>query len=145
MGYRCHDGGVPALFPFGHGLSYAAFSYTGLSLTAEGSSLKVRFFVENESARAGKEVVQVYVRECAPLVYRPDKELKAFAKPFVSAYGSAEVELALKLRDFAHWSVAEDKWTADDGVYEILIAASAEDIRLSAKVKLEDGVLTVLE
>lgn len=144
VGYRCHDGGVPALFPFGHGLSYAAFSYTGLSLTVEGSSLKVRFFVENESAHAGKEVVQVYVRECAPLVYRPDKELKAFAKPFVSAYGSAEVELALKLRDFAHWSVAEDKWTADDGVYEILIAASAEDIRLSAKVKLEDGVLTVL-
>ena len=87
----------------------------------------------------------MYVRECAPLVYRPDKELKAFAKPFVSAYGSAEVELVLKLSDFAHWSVAEDKWVADDGVYEILIAASAEDIRLSAKVKLEDGVLTVLE
>lgn len=145
VGYRFYDGGIPVRFPFGHGLSYSAFNYSGLSLKAEGQEVAVRLFVENDSARAGKEVVEVYVRECAPLVYRPQKELKAFAKPLVSAYGSVPVELKLKFKDFAHWSTGEDRWTADEGVYEILVGASAEDIRLKGKVKLEDGKFTVLK
>lgn len=145
VGYRFYDGAVAVRFPFGFGLSYSEFAYSGLSLSAEGQTVSVRFFVENDGAHAGKETVQVYVRECAPLVYRPYKELKAFAKPALSAYGSKQVELKLKLRDFAHWSTAEDKWAADDGVYEILVGASTEDIRLKGKVRLEDGKFTVLK
>ena len=144
IGYRFHDGRISPLFPFGYGLSYSEFNYSSLSLAVEGQVVKVRFFVENESARAGKEVAEVYVRECAPLVYRPEKELKAFAKAEVSAYGSTAVELTLKLRDFAHWSVAEDGWVADDGVYEIIVAASAEDIRLVGKVEIKEGEIAVL-
>lgn len=78
VGYRYFDTyGVPVLFPFGHGLSYSEFTYKELSLTAEKDGLRVSCSVENVSARDGKEVVQAYVHECAPLVYRPKKELES--------------------------------------------------------------------
>ena len=50
----------------------------------------------------------------------------------------------LPMRAFAHWSTSQDKWVVTDGVYEILIGASSEDIRLAAKAKIEGGKITVL-
>ena len=60
------------VYPFGYGLSYSAFTYGGLHLKADGMALEVCYELENTSERDGKEVSQVYVRECAPLVYRPE-------------------------------------------------------------------------
>ena len=65
---------VPVAFPFGHGLSYSSFEYDNLKAEQKGGTVKVMFEVENTSERAGKETAQVYVRECAPFVYRPLKE-----------------------------------------------------------------------
>src|SRR5699024_5297528 len=81
VGYRyftTYD--VPILFPFGHGLSYAAFEYSDLALQPMETGVRVSFAVENISDRDGAEAAQVYVHECAPLVYRPTRELKGFVK-----------------------------------------------------------------
>lgn len=129
---------------FGHGLSYASFLYKNLQLKATEDGLEVSYKIENTSAQDGKEVSQVYVRECAPLVYRPKKELKAYAKTYVAAGCSAQETHTLGKRAFAHWSAANDAWEVTDGVYEIMVGASVSDIRLSAKIRVEGGKVHVL-
>ena len=129
---------------FGHGLSYASFLYKNLQLKATEDGLEVSYKIENTSAQDGKEVSQVYVRECAPLVYRPKKELKAYAKTYVAAGCSAQETHTLGKRAFAHWSASNDAWEVTDGVYEIMVGASVSDIRLSAKIRVEGGKVHVL-
>ena len=145
VGYRyftSHD--MPVLFPFGYGLSYAMFDYSDLALQSMETGVRVSFCIENISERDGAEAAQVYVHECAPLVYRPTRELKDFVKPAIKAGEKTIVVLALPMRAFAHWSASQDKWVVTDGVYEIMVGASSEDIRLSAKIKIEDGKICAL-
>lgn len=75
----------------------------------------------------------------ASYVYRPVKELKGYEKVLVKAGKKNEVAIVLDKSAFAYYSVAEDGWKTEDGVYEILIGASSKDIRLCAKVKIEQG------
>ena len=145
VGYRYFATyGVPVLFPFGHGLSYSDFRYADLRLKEENGALAVTFTIENTSAREGEEIAQVYVRPCAPRVYRPDRELKAFSKQKIGAGGSVSVCCRLERCAFAYWSASRDCWTVDDGVYEILVGASSVDIRLCGKVRVENGLIRVL-
>lgn len=135
---------VPVLYPFGYGLSYSEFTYKELLLTAEEDGLRISCSIENISSRDGKEIVQVYVRECAPLVYRPKKELKAFSKSEVKAGQTKPFEFVLHGDAFAHWSVTENKWEITDGVYEIFVGASSQDIRLTGRIAIENGKIIVL-
>ena len=135
---------VPVLYPFGYGLSYSEFTYKELLLTAEEDGLRISCSIENISSRDGKEIVQVYVRECAPLVYRPKKELKAFSKSEVKAGQTKPFEFVLHGDAFAHWSVTENKWEITDGVYEIFVGASSQDIRITGRIAIENGKIAVL-
>lgn len=138
VGYRYFDTfGVPVLFPFGYGLSYSEFAYENLSVERESENVSVSFDIKNLSGVDGKEVAQLYVRELTKEVYRPYKELKAFRKVCVKAHGTTRVQLTLDRSAFAYYSVAKDGWTVHGGVFEILIGASVEDIRLSKKIILE--------
>ena len=134
----------PVLFPFGFGSSYSEFAYADLALQATETGVRVRFSIENVSRRDGMETAQVYVHPCAPLVYRPDRELKHFAKRGVAAGEKIIVDLTLPLGAFAHWSASQDRWEVSDGVYEILVGASCEDIRLRAKIRVQKGRVSVL-
>ncbi len=145
VGYRWYDrhpAGVQ--FPFGFGLSYTTFVYDGLCLETDGERVKVRYNIKNIGKYDAKEVSEVYVRPISPMVYRPLKELKGFEKTFVKAGSSENVEVVLERSAFAYWSTAKDCWTVDDGVYEIDVGASAQDIRLVGKVKVKNGELSVL-
>ena len=145
VGYRWYDrhpAGVQ--FPFGFGLSYTTFAYDGLRLEADGERVKVCYNIKNIGKYDAKEVSEVYVRPISPMVYRPLKELKGFEKTFVKAGSSETVEVVLERSAFAYWSMAKDCWTVDDGVYEIDVGASAQDIRLVGKVKVKNGKLSVL-
>lgn len=145
VGYRYFEKyNVPVQFPFGHGLSYAAFDYSGLRLESHGTCLILSYDIKNVSQRTGKEVSQVYVRECTPLVYRPLKELRAFAKTQIAADEVVTVRHTLGPRAFSHWSSSQDAWEITDGVYEIMVGASVSDIRLRAKVRIKDGQITVI-
>ena len=70
--------------------------------------------------------------------------MKGYAKTLVRAGGSVGVEIALAADAFAYYSTATDGWRTDDGIYEILIGASSRDIRLTAKVKVENGKASLL-
>ena len=133
-GYRSYDArGIEPLFPFGHGLSYTTFEYSGLRV----DRLTVTVAVRNTGERAGAEVVQLYVRERAPRLRRPDKELRAFAKPVLEPGEQRELTFRLEPRDFASYDTRVAAWRTDSGEFEFLVGASSRDIRLQATVALE--------
>ncbi len=137
VGYRYYDTyGVPVLFPFGFGLSYSRFVYKDLKIKQDGKTLEVGFEIENVSDTDGKEVSQIYVRALNSCVYRPYKELKGFAKTFIKTGQSAKVSVKLDGRAFEYWSVANDGWQTEDGVYEIIVGASCKDVKLKSKIKI---------
>ena len=145
VGYRWYDRHPRGVqFPFGFGLSYTQFAYHGLSIKTDGERVVVQYGIKNTGTYDAKEVSEVYVRPVMPMVYRPMKELKGFEKTFVKAGGEAKAEVILDKCAFAYWSTATDAWTVDDGVYEIVVAASAQDVRLVGKVKVSDGKISVL-
>jgi beta-glucosidase len=142
VGYRYYDRrDIAPLFPFGHGLSYTGFKYSGLKLprsARRGEEVKLSLTVANTGDRRGKETVQVYVRDCECAYPRPVKELKAFAKIDLAPGKNATVSFKLAPRDFSYFHPVRDEWTEDPGAYEILVGSSSRDIRLKGTVKLVD-------
>ena len=140
VGYRFHDAaGVPAAFPFGHGLSYTSFEWDEASVSADGTDVEVRLTVTNTGGRAGSDVVQVYVRDVASSLHRPDKELKGFAKVHLAAGESQDVAVTLDRRAFAVWDVVAHDWLVEAGEFEVLVGASSVDLRSSARITIDSA------
>jgi beta-glucosidase len=141
MGYRWYEARrIEPLFPFGHGLSYTSFAYSDLAVeraaAPDGPAITVSLKVKNTGARAGSEVVQLYVREQRPRLQRPEKELKAFAKVALEPGEEREVRFALGARDFAVYDPRTEAWTISSDRFDLLVGASARDISLQASVAL---------
>lgn len=141
IGYRYYDAKeTPVLFPFGHGLSYTTFAYSNPRLSAseitDQDTLTVWVDVTNTGPVTGKEVAQVYVHDRQSSLRRPYKELKGFAKIALQPGETKTVTIALDFRAFAFYHPGYKEWIAEDGVFDILIGASAADIRLSQTVTL---------
>jgi beta-glucosidase len=142
IGYRYYDAKeMPVLFPFGHGLSYTTFAYSNARLSAstfkDVDGLTVMVDVTNTGSVAGKEIVQVYVHDQQSGLARPEKELKGFAKVELQPGETRSVSIQLDFRAFAYYHPEYKQWITEDGVFEILIAASAADIREALTVTLE--------
>ena len=115
VGYRCYDkAGVPVRWPFGYGLSYTTFAYSGL--TAEGDRVSVS--VKNTGTCAGAEVVQLYIGAPQDGLHRPLRELKGFQKVFLQPGESRTATFSLTDRSFALW---QDGWKIPGGTYTVCI------------------------
>ena len=141
VGYRWFtSSGEKPLFPFGFGLSYTEFGYSGLALSAstmcDTDILGVEFSLRNTGKSAGAEVAQLYVAPPDGAEYRPARELKAFSRVFLAPGEERRVALDLVPRAFAHWDRDLGGWRVEPGEYRILVGASSEDIRLEAKVSV---------
>ncbi|MGQ9780604.1 MAG: fibronectin type III-like domain-contianing protein, partial [Bacillota bacterium] len=140
VGYRYYDRrGIAPLFPFGHGLSYTTFAYDEFVAPRQariGEPVRLSVRVTNTGPRAGKEVVQVYVRDVESSLPRPPKELKAFAKVALAPGESKTVEFALDGRAFAFYDPYRGRWTVEPGEFELLVGSSSRDIRGAATVEL---------
>ncbi len=139
VGYRFYDTvGKAVLFPFGHGLSYTQFDYSGLKLSpaalTEGESLTINITVTNSGDLAGKEIVQVYVHPESNTAFRPQAELKGFAKVALQPGEAQEVTVELPPRAFAFYNTNLQDWQVEAGDYEIWVGASSRDIRLRGGV-----------
>jgi beta-glucosidase len=140
VGYRYYDHrDVEPLFPFGFGLSYTTFAYSGLrapKTAAAGKPVKVSVRIKNTGERAGKEVVQVYVSDKASSLPRPPQELKGFAKVALQPGESKSVEFVLDERAFAFYDPYQKQWVVEPGEFEIRVGSSSRDIRAKATVNL---------
>ncbi|MFF4835609.1 glycoside hydrolase family 3 C-terminal domain-containing protein [Streptomyces sp. NPDC001315] len=131
--------GTP-LFPFGHGLSYASFSYADLSASVTDGTdgaVHVSFTVTNTGDVTADEVPQLYVRAADPSVVRPRRELAAHRRITLAPGTSTEVTFEVPSSAFEFWDVAQDRWRLEPGPYELLVGASSEDVRLRTTVRLE--------
>lgn len=141
IGYRYYDAKEqPVLFPFGYGLSYTTFAYSNAHLSAgsfnDVDGLLVSVDVTNTGAVAGAEVVQVYVHDRVAGLKRPLKELKGFAKVTLQPGETKTVTIPLNFRAFAYYNPAYKQWITEDGDVDILIGASAADIRFTLTATL---------
>ncbi|OUO33912.1 glycoside hydrolase family 3 C-terminal domain-containing protein [Olsenella sp. An293] len=133
VGYRYFQtANVPVAFPFGFGLSYTNFAYSDLKATDHGAT----FTVTNTGSCAGAEVAQLYVAKPEHEVFRPEQELRGFARVELAPGESRTVEIELDERAFSYFNVATGRWEIEGGIYEIRVGASSEDIRLVAEVEL---------
>ncbi|MNB70369.1 Thermostable beta-glucosidase B [compost metagenome] len=143
VGYRFYDkSGTSLRFPFGYGLSYTSFQYGGLSVSEEGGSIQVSADLTNTGDRDGSEVVQLYVSSNTSNVFKAVKELRAFTKVFVPAGETRTVTLTFKKSDLSYWNVKLRRWVLENGTYDICLAASAADIRLTAPLNVTDAADT---
>ncbi|PSK55226.1 Beta-glucosidase 1 [Elsinoe australis] len=132
VGYRYHEKvDRPPLFYFGHGLSYSQFEYSNLVVPEKWEAnvehvVKIKVNVKNAGERPGKEVVQVYISDPKSKVIRPKKELKAFKKVDVEAGETKTVEIELDKYAVSFWDEEVEKWLAEKGAFEVVIAKSAD-------------------
>ncbi len=142
VGYRYFEARqIEPLFPFGHGLSYTSFDYSGMDVSAgqfsDTEGLTVTATIRNSGEVAGKEVVQLYVSDLESRLQRPVKELKGFTKLSLAPGESREVRFTLDARDFSYYDPRQAQWVAESGEFEIGVGASSADIRLKKTVRLE--------
>jgi beta-glucosidase len=141
VGYRYYDKKKLApLFPFGHGLSYTTFKYGKLRMGAKSitptETLKVKVDVTNTGKVAGKEIVQLYVRDVKSTFARPEKELKAFEKVELKPKQTKTVTFTLDREAFWYFDALKNAWCTEAGEFEILVGASSRNIHLNSLVTL---------
>lgn len=134
IGYRYYDtANIPVRYPFGHGLSYTTFLYSDIRAEKD----RVTFTIANVGAWDGAEVAQVYVSCKDGNVFRPQKELKGFAKVFLKAGESRTVSVSLDDKAFRYFNVKTNRWEVESGIYTISVASDAAHVRLSANIRVE--------
>lgn len=121
------------LWPFGHGLSYTEFDYTNLRVALP----SVTVDVQNTGARAGDEVVQLYVHDVAPRAKRPAKELRGFARVNLQPGAKQTVTFNLPKEKLAYWDEKTRAFRVEPGKYEIQIGASSADIRVKTDFEVK--------
>lgn len=141
VGYRYYEKkGIAPLFPFGFGLSYTTFSYSNLRLSSThidpDDTLHVTVDITNTGQRAGKEVAQLYIRDVAASLQRPEKELKSFAKVQLAPGETKTVTFAIARDSLAYYDDLAHQWVAEAGEFKLLIGSSSWDIRSEATFTL---------
>jgi beta-glucosidase len=126
-------------YPFGHGLSYASFSYSNLRLASphlnEGETLTLTLDVTNTGAVAGAETVQLYVSHRSDVMFTAVQELKGFEKVFLQPGETKSVAFSLTRRDLCYYDVAVQDWRVEGGAYALRLSASSRDVRLTAQIE----------
>jgi beta-glucosidase len=129
--------GTP-LYPFGHGLSYTVFGYSGLAAGLDGDELTAEVTVSNAGPRPGDEVVQLYARATDPSVPRPHRQLVAYRRVRLAPGESRRLTFSVPARQaLGFWDVAHSRWTVEPGAYEVQAGASSRDIRCTDTVTVD--------
>lgn len=143
VGYRYFDSAKKAVrYPFGYGLSYTQFAYANLSVSAnsiyDDEEVVVRFTVTNTGNRAGKEIAQLYVHDNQATVFRPEQELKGFAKVALGPGESKEVSITLDKRSFAYFNVDIEDWSVQSGTFELRVGPNSREVALSTQISVTE-------
>lgn len=140
VGYRWHDTKkIPAMFPFGYGLSYTTFKYgkprlSASEMTAD-SQVTVTVAVTNTGAVEGKEVVQLYISDVKSSLPRPLKELKGFRKISLKPGQTEDVTFTVTPDALKFFDDKRHEWVAEPGVFKVLVGSSSTDIKAKSQFR----------
>lgn len=134
VGYRWHDTkNIPALFPFGYGLSYTTFKYGKAVLStkemAADGTITLTIPVTNTGNVEGKETVQLYVQDEKSSIPRPVKELKGFRKISLAPGETKEVSFTITPEELKFFDDSKHEWIAEPGKFKAMVGSSSTDIR----------------
>jgi beta-glucosidase len=138
--YRYFEG--EPLYPFGYGLSYTRFEYSGLDLDQSrvgvDGTVNASVTIKNVGARAGDEVVQLYARAAGPRQPRALKDLRGIERITLQPGESRRVSFTLvPNRDFTYYDETRKVYTVAPGRYELQVGASSTDIRVKSALTVE--------
>lgn len=145
VGYRYYDAReMQVAFPFGYGLSYTTFAYSNLRLDrqeiTEQETLAVSVDITNTGNVAGKEIIQLYIRDNTRACRRPDKELKGYEKVALEPGETKTVTMTLDHRSFAWYNTDLKDWYVASGKYDVMVGTSSRQICLSASVQINSSI-----
>ncbi len=132
-------------YPFGHGLSYTTFEYADAhapeTLESLDEGFDVTVEVTNAGQRAGAEIVQVYLRHLDPSLDRPDRELAGFQKLGLEPGETRTFTVHVEAERLAYFHDGHDRWVIEPGNYEVLVGASAADVRATLPLSVTAGTV----
>ena len=133
------DGSPEPLYAFGHGLSYSTFEYSDLRITPDNPTIAdhitVSLDLKNTGSTDGAEVVQLYVRDMVSSVTTPVMALKGFAKVYLKAGETKQVEMELTPEHLSLLNI-DMKRVVEPGEFELMVGSSSADIRLRQRINL---------
>ena len=137
VGYKWYDAeNKPVLFPFGFGLSYTTFGYSGLSVAPSADSVKVTFTITNTGSRAGAEIAEVYAALPAN-AQEPPKRLVGFTKVNLEPREKKAVTVEVDPKYLSIFDQQKDGWTLVPGEYGIMVGGSSDKLPLKTTVSLK--------
>jgi beta-glucosidase len=147
VGYRWFDRQkIDPLFPFGFGLSYTTFAYSGLATNpAADGGVDVRVTIQNTGSLAGAEVAQVYLEKPAHApagVQFADNILAGFERVLMEPGEAKQVLIHVPQRQLQYWSTAQGEWLTVAGVRTLWVGGSSRDRRLEGHFNLKAGATT---
>ena len=129
--------GAP-LWPFGHGLSYTSFDYSGLKTNLQGGKIAAEVTVENTGKHDGDEVVQLYVKALHSHVVRPAKQLRGFKRVALKQGEKQTVQFVVPVKELAYWDENLHGFVIELGDYELQVGGSSADIRQSVRIPISE-------
>ena len=136
VGYKWYDAeNKPVLFPFGYGLSYTTYRYSGLTVTP-GDKVQVSFKLTNAGTRAGAEIAEVYAALPAS-AQEPPKRLVGWSKVMLNAGETKTVEVEIDPKYLSIFDDAKNAWSLVPGDYTIMAGGSSDKLPLKATVSLK--------
>jgi beta-glucosidase len=127
------------LFPFGYGLSYTSFAYSGLAIEPDtigaAGTATVRCRIRNTGTVAGDEVVQLYLRDLLASTVRPVTQLEGFERLHLEPGEEREVVFRLGPRQLRMLD-QQLRWVVEPGAFRVMIGSSSKDIRLRGELRV---------
>jgi len=124
------------LYPFGYGLSYTSFEYSGIAVKKAGDNYEVSFKLTNTGGADGEEVAQLYYRDIESKVLKPLKKLCGFKRVALRKGETKEVTIELDPDELAYWDESTKGFVVEPGEYELMVGASSSDIRLRKTLEI---------
>ncbi|WP_158847973.1 glycoside hydrolase family 3 protein [Algibacter sp. L1A34] len=124
------------LYPFGYGLSYTKFDYSGFKLKKNNDKIMISATIKNTGDYDGDEVVQLYYKLPKTVSKRPIKKLIGFNRTSINIGKSEKVEFEISRKDLQFWDEEKKQWSFESGDYEFMLGTSSKDIRLKKIISI---------
>ena len=125
------------LFPFGFGLSYTDFEYSGLNLNQYDDKISLQVKIKNTGNYNGDEVVQIYTRKIDPQFWRPIKQLVGFKRVSLKQGEEKTISIDIDNKQLQYWDVEQQKYRIESGQYEFQVGTSSEDVKLLTSFEIK--------